>query len=76
MLHIECCINIDAGIEKFFDVLPALGMPATLCVGVRQFINYNLTVRSILPRVREIVAEYFFCRHGNTNTHNENRTGR
>ncbi|MFA5922830.1 MAG: hypothetical protein WC856_16340 [Methylococcaceae bacterium] len=32
----------------------------------------ELTVRLILPRVREIVAEYFFCRHGNTNTHNEN----
>ena len=41
MLHIECRIHINAGIEELFDVLPPLGMPATLGIGVRQFVNQN-----------------------------------
>jgi len=41
MLHIECRIYIDTGIEEFFDILPTLGMPATLCIRVRQFVNQN-----------------------------------
>ena len=39
MLDVERCIDIDAGGDQLVDVHVALGMTATWCVGVSQFID-------------------------------------
>ncbi len=39
MLNIDCGENVDAVVQQFLDILPALRMPAARRVGVRELIH-------------------------------------
>ena len=39
MLHVERCIDVDAGGDQFLDIHVALWVPTAWCVGVRQFVH-------------------------------------
>ncbi len=54
MLDVDCGEDIDTGVEQFFDILPALGMPATGGVAVRQFVHQD---QRWPPRQRAIEIE-------------------
>ena len=41
MLNIEGSVNIDSGIQQFFDVLVAFGMARSGSIGMGIFIDYG-----------------------------------
>ena len=51
MLDIDGGRNVDARDEQFGDILPAFGVAAPGCVGVREFVNQN---ELWMPRQRSI----------------------
>ena len=39
MLHVDRGVDVDAGIEQFLDIVPALGMTRTRRIGMRQLVD-------------------------------------
>ncbi|MNO58261.1 hypothetical protein D3C76_488160 [compost metagenome] len=58
VLHVDGGVDVDAGGEQFLHVLPALGMAAAGCVGVRQLVNQGQGWR----RAEQAVQVHFFKR--------------
>ena len=52
MLDVERCEYIDAGIQQFFDILPALRMTGTGRIGMRQFIHQDQRWLALQGRIQ------------------------
>ncbi len=55
MLDVHGRPDVDAGVEQLFDILPALGVPGSGDVGVRQFVDQN---QLRLPLERPVQVEF------------------